>query len=62
MQAAGSESQLAHNLGAVPVAAVHDVRGPPTKVDTESHTKPVLISKPGLERRGSSTYYLLVPR
>lgn len=54
----GSVSSLAYRLGAVPVAAVHDVQMRPNLVDTESAYAPVLVHR---ETPKVTLYTLEVP-
>ncbi|RXG52075.1 hypothetical protein Avbf_10105 [Armadillidium vulgare] len=59
--AAGSESQLAANLDAIPVAAVHDARAPPSRSVASEQRSPVLVSKDADAEFGNSEYFLVVP-
>jgi len=55
---AGSVSAVAANLNAFPIAAVHDVRGPPRFRDVSAARDPVLLHR---DVDGSVQFALLVP-
>lgn len=59
--AAGSESQLASNLDAVPVSAVHDVQAPPSRTVASEQLSPVLVNRNPDAEFENSEYFLVVP-